>query len=608
MNSPERPDPNPWLFAVWLGLVMGLVEAALFFGWQMAGDTMYVTADIVWAAVIFDTIALLATTAGLLLAAKVVPAIRGSLVLVLGFVAFVGWTAVALHDRVYTWVFPVVAAGLAVSANRWHVGNPGRLVRLVRTSFPGIAVLALAACLAVPSSRAVGLSRATAALPSVTTSPAPPNVLILLIDTFRADHSSAYGYDRPTTPRIDALAEEGVLFERAFATSSYTLASHASLLTGLFPHEHGAQWDTPLAFRDCACPTLGGALQEQGYVTAGFSSNPFWFTREHGFGQGFLVFDDYFHSPVDAFMRTALGRAFEQLVLPRLGFLDIPARKRADFVNRRVLSWIDGREDRPFFAFVNYFDIHDPYLPPEPYRSRFAGRDVGGVVNWRLNGLDPQLEPSVIQDEMDAYDGAITYVDEQIGALLDELDARGVLENTVVVVTSDHGEEFGEHGHMLHGHSLYRQSIHVPLIWWGPGRVPRGVRVPYAVSNAAVPSTVMDLVAGEPEAFPWRPLMTNLADDAGLAPALAGLVLKPWGPESFPTYHGAMESIVEGRWHYVRHEVFEPELYDLEVDFEEESNLAGGPEYRAILDSLDRRIEALWSDRDGRTTRADTDN
>jgi arylsulfatase A-like enzyme len=590
----ESTDRNGrvWSLAVWFGMIMGLGEAAIFLAWQLAGDSMYVTVDIVWAAVLYDTLLCLLAGGAVAVAGRFVPAVRAKLPLVLAFVLFVSWTAVALHDRIYTWVFPIVAGGLAITLTR-SLQREGRLDRLVGATLVPLTIVAVGASLAVPTARYLGLRRAVAALPAAGAT--APNVMILLIDTFRADHSSAYGYERPTTPRIDALAAEGVLFERAFATSSYTLASHASLITGLFPHEHGAQWDEPLRFNDCDCPTLGGALQERGYVTAGFSSNPFWFTREHGFGQGFLVFDDYFHSPLDAFIRTAYGRAFEQVALPRLGFLDIPARKQAAEVNERVLRWIDDRNDRPFFTFVNYFDIHDPYLPPEPYRSRFAGKPVGGVVNWRLNGLDPQLEASVIQDERDAYDGAITYVDEQVGLLLDALDERGALDNTIVIVTSDHGEEFGEHGHMLHGHSLYRQSVHVPLVVWNPERVPGGLRVAEPVTNAALPSTIMDLLGGDRSVFPLGSLLSDPFDAPGTAPALAGLVMKPWGPESFPTFHGAMESIVDGRWHYVRHEVFGPELYDLDSDFEEQQNLAEDPGHAALVDSLDGRIDALWA-------------
>lgn len=593
MNEVTFSDRDIWIAALWFGMLMGLGEAAIFFGWQAAGDEMYVTADIVWAAVLFDTIVCLLAAAAVVGLARLWSGVRAHAGVILAFLLFASWVAVGLHDRVYTWVLPVLAAGLAVATMRW-LGAEGRLQRITRGTLPALLLLGVGASLAVPLAESWSLRKAKAALPTPVSE--APNVLILLIDTFRADHSSAYGYERETTPRIDELAREGMLFEEAYATSSYTLASHASLLTGLYPHEHGAQWDVPLGFHECDCATLGGALQERGYVTAGFSANPFWFTEEHGFGRGFLEFDGYFHSLWDAFHRTAFGRAVEQMILPRLGYLDIPARKQADFVNGRVLDWIDDRGDRPFFGFVNYFDIHDPYLPPEPYRSRFAGKPVGGIINWRINGLDPQLEPSVIQDEMDAYDGAITYVDEQIGLLVDALEDRGVLDNTILVVTSDHGEEFGEHGHVLHGHSLYRQSIHVPLVLWNPDRIPGGVRISTPVSNAATPSTVMDLVTGERGPFPWPSLMTAEGDSVDSTPALAELVLKPWGPESFPTFHGAMQSIADGRWHYIRHEVFGPELYDVEADPEEQDDLAGVAAYQETVQELDRRIDEL---RDG---------
>jgi arylsulfatase A-like enzyme len=254
-----------------------------------------------------------------------------------------------------------------------------------------------------------------------------------------------------------------------------------------------------------------------------------------------------------------------------------------------LLKWLDGREERPFFAFVNYFDVHDPYLPPEPYRSRFAGRPVGGIINWRITGMDPRLGEDVIADEMDAYDGAITYLDEQIGALLDALESRGVLDNTIVIITSDHGEEFGEHGFVLHGHALNAQSIHVPLIIRGPG-VPAGSRVREPVSNAALPSTVMEVAFGE-DGFP----MTSLLGVSEPAESpIAELVQKPWGSTRFPAFHGAMQSVVEGPWHYIRHEVFGAALYDLNADLAEQNDLSDEPDQAERLSRLDGLIERAW--------------
>lgn len=586
-------DREIWLLALWSGLVMALGEATIFFVWQLVGTARSVSADIIWAAAIVDTFVCVATAALLVVVSRALPALRPHVPLALGFLVFLNWTAIVLYERVHVGIYPLVAAGLAKVTYDLTETRPGRGMRVVAKTLPVLAAVTTLIAVSVPVGRRVIESRQIAAL-----GPAParaPNVLVLLMDAFRADHSSAYGYSRPTTPRIDAFAEGGTLFERAYSTSSYTLASHASLLTGLLPHEHGAEWDDAMEYWRCDCPILGEVLQDRGYATAGLSSNPYWFTREYGFARGFHRFEDFFNNPADAVFRTTFGRAVEKFVLPRVGYLDVPGRKRADSVNRRLLRWLDSVDGRPFFAFVNYFDVHDPYMPPEPYRSRYAGKPVGGTINWRITGMDPRLEPAVIQDEMDAYDGAISYLDGQIGALLDSLEARGVLENTFVVITSDHGEEFGEHGLLLHGHGLHVQSVHVPLILRGPG-VPAGLRVSDPVSNAALPSTVMALTGLE-SSFPLAPLV----GPAPAEPPVTELVKKPWGSDRFPAFHGAMQAVVDGPWHYIRHDVFGVELYDLASDPAEQHDLAADPAHAELLDRLDRSLEAAWK-RPPRTT------
>jgi arylsulfatase A-like enzyme len=581
-------DAEIFRLALWSGLVMGFGEAFLFLTQQRFGRAVSVNVDIVWAALIFDTLVCLVVAAVGVAVARLTIQVRRLAAWVFAFLIFANWVAIVLNERVNVIVMPILAAGLAKFAVDLVERRPGRVRDVVRRSVVPLAVSALVASVSVPVTKALVEDRAVASLP--TAPPGAPNVLIIVLDALRADHSSAYGYARPTTPNMDAVAADGTLFERAFATSSYTLASHASILTGLLPHQHNAEWVEPLRYRDCACETLGEALQARGYVTAGFSSNPYWFTAEYGFARGFHRFEDFFNTPADAAIRTVFGRAVERLVLPRIGYLDVPGRKRADFVNRRVLRWLDASEGRPFFAFVNYFDVHDPYLPPEPFRSRYAGRPVGGIINWRVTGLDPQLPDSVIADEMDAYDGALTYLDTQVGALLDSLAARGQLDNTIVVITSDHGEEFGEHGFVLHGHALHVQSLHVPLIIRGPGVTP-GVRVSSPVSNAAIPSTLMGLAFGA-GGFPWTPL---LGGSEHFDPPISELVQKPWGSERFPAFHGAMQSVADGPWHYIRHQVFDPELYDLDTDPAETTDLVDRPEVAEARSRLDARLDDSWT-------------
>jgi arylsulfatase A-like enzyme len=277
-----------------------------------------------------------------------------------------------------------------------------------------------------------------------------------------------------------------VLFEAAFSTAPYTAPSHASLLTGRYPHEHGVQWIDEQPKLDERYPTLSEALRDRGYRTAAFSANVFWFTREKGFGRGFTRFEDYFRSSGDTFMRAHHGIKFMDIVLRRLGFEDIPGRRNAEDINRSVLRWIEGNTDKPFFAFVNYIDTHDPYFPPQPYRSQFSTvENPGGLINHAFSDSTPQMTPSQIQSEIDAYDGSISYADAQIAQLMADIRDRGLEDNLMVIVTSDHGEAFGEHGAFIHANSVYREEIHLPLIFWMPGQIPTGVRVAQPVTNAS---------------------------------------------------------------------------------------------------------------------------
>jgi arylsulfatase A-like enzyme len=575
------------VLALWCGLVMGLGESAIFFAWKAAGVPQYVSVDVIWAAIAFDTFIALAFAATLLLASRFAPAIRSLIPLGLSFLVLLNWTVVGLHGRLYVAAMVMLAGGLAVVVRDRLARLEGGAYRLARRSFAPVAALALVGALLGPLGGGLRERMAVSSLPEARAG--APNVLVLLIDTFRADHASLYGYERETTPRITEFAEGGVVFDRAFSTSSYTLASHASLLTGLLPHEHGAEWTRDMDYWDCECAILGSVLQQRGYVTSGYSANPFWFTREYGFARGFHRFEDFFDSWADALARTGYGRAIEQAVLPRLGYLDIPGRKSAEFMNRRFLRWMDRRPERPFFAFINYFDVHDPYLPPDEDRTRFSGKDVGGIINWRINGIDPDLDAAVLADEMAAYDGAITYVDRQIGALLDDLEARGVLDNTIVIITSDHGEEFGEHGGLvLHGHSLYSQATHVPLVIRGPG-VPSGVRITESVTNAAVPSTVAALALDDAP-FPLSPLVGG--GETFDAP-VTELTQKPWGSERHPTYYGTMQSVVEASWHLIRHETFGLDLYDLDADPAEQNDRAADAAQAGRLEHMTALLDSL---------------
>jgi arylsulfatase A-like enzyme len=463
---------------------------------------------------------------------------------------------------------------------------------------PWIAAVALFALIGIQSGLWLWERMATKNLPRVALG--LPNVLVIVVDTLRADHLSSYGYKRLTSPNIDRLAREGILFETALATSSFTLPSHASLLTGLYTYEHEAEWMNPKALFSCQCPTLAEALRSLGYRTGAFSANLFWFTHEYGFGRGFIRFDDFFHSINDMMLRTFYGRVIEQFVLRRLGFEDIPARKRASDINRAALSWIESDQTRPFFVLLNYMDTHDPYLPPQPYRNTFSSlKNPGGVLNWRLGRNDPQMTPEELQGEVDAYDGGIVYVDHHIGQFLAELQKSGPAGNTLVVLTSDHGEALGEHGLYLHGNSLFREAIHVPLIFWWPGQIPAGVSVARPVTNAALPATIMDLLGADNQMlFPSAPL-TKLWENPKTHSAwpypLTEIGQMTWLPEISPVYHGSIKSLVSPQWHYIEHETLGTELYDWQNDPQELHNLVVSPETSSEGARLSLQLRQIFS-------------
>jgi arylsulfatase A-like enzyme len=582
--------------AAWFGLATGLIEAALFLACQRAGRLTRVSIEIGWISPLVDLGLFFACGAIIVALGRVVAArhLRRGAMFLFSFLAVCDWLFVVLAPRLRSYAILVLAVGTAWQASRWIVAHEAAARRFMRRTLRGLVGVALLVFAAIESGTWI---RERIALASLPVAPAEPtNVLLIVLDTLRADHLSAYGYGRPTSPRLDSFAKQGVLFENAFSTTSWTLPSHASLFTGRYSREHRASWKNPGGMFSSGSPTLAEVLRSRGYRTAAFSANPFWVSRETGLGRGFIRFEDYCQSVADGLLRTAYGRAFHSAVLRRLGFEDIPARRRAQQINGSVLSWIRRDPRRPFFVFANYIDTHDPYLPPEPFASKFSPRPPRGILNTVMRRFDPSLTAAERQAEIDAYDGAIAYLDHHLGRLLDELEGMGLADNTLVVITSDHGEAFGEHGLFLHSHSLYRELVHVPLLVRLPGWVPAGVRVSQPVTNAAVAATVVDLIGAGSNPFPgpslallWRP-----ADDPvpeWPAPAME-LERMPWKPQRYPVRHGSIESLVTPRWHFIRYEKWGPELYDWRADPEETRNLAAGPEGTSQLAAeLDRILE-----------------
>jgi len=627
-HAAARAEGPVWaracLIGLWAGLAYGLVEGvetmALLplhaLSWRGANGP-----DILWfAPLAYGTLfAAIGLAFGLVGALARSARVESALVfLLVGGGAFL---AATLPGRgIADWGAAIFALGVGAAALRIHGAHRERAWRLVRRTLPWLAGVVIVAGVAVRGGRALS---ERSALSGLADAPAgAPNVLLIVIDTQRADHMSLHGYERATTPGLERLAGSSLVFDAAYANSSWTLPSHASLFTGRMPYEHGAgRLRRP--YLDDRFPTLAEALRERGYATGGFVANVYWTSRPTGLDRGFIRFEDLYGNLGDALVRTVLGRRLAYEVLPRLGRVEMPGRKRADRINRDVLEWVDGLGDRPFFAFLNYFDVHGPYLPPPPFAGRFAEGDYAErVARQRAAGkidigaLAGDIEvppPEELQGMVDAYDESTLYLDAQLTQLFDALESRGLLDRTLVIVTSDHGESFGEHELMHHGHSLYVDQLQVPLLLRLPDRLPAGVRVPTAVGIDRIPATVLDLagagasgVAGRSLRSIWEegdaPSAAAGETDTAASPVVfAEVARRATVPGSWPSSRGWVRAALTSRWHYILEEAGSEALFDLTADPDEERNLIDTPEgeraARPLRDALARDVGAGASGR-----------
>lgn len=373
------------------------------------------------------------------------------------------------------------------------------------------------------------------------------NVLLISIDSLRADHLDCYGYrsatGAPTSPSLDQFAKEGVLFEHAVATTSWTRPSHHALLTGLPDLAHGAVNDekglTP------QCIALPEILQGAGFATAGFFSGPY-LDAKYGFERGFDVYEDAsgvaaLDAAADAEIRaieadgTLSADQKKQRVHALLSVRVEDSYHRASTANRvtdRAIRWLDEQKGKPapFFLFAHYFDVHYDYAPPE---ERYAARFWPGGQRPRINGDDfftrPDVNPSMSAADLAGvksyYDGEILWVDEQVGRLLKRLDELGLRDDTLVVIVSDHGDEFFEHGAKGHRRNLFEPTLEVVTMARLPGRLPAGRRVAPRISLVDVAPTIVDVTGTTAE-----------ADQS--APKLAPLVHGMWGRSVLPLVTG----------------------------------------------------------------------
>jgi|FLOH01.1.fsa_nt_gi arylsulfatase A-like enzyme len=344
-----------------------------------------------------------------------------------------------------------------------------------------------------------------------------PNVLLVVLDTVAASHLGSYGYERNTSPRLDQLASEGVLFEQHYAAAPWTLPSHASIFTSLHPNTHGAGWQKPrladgtasvgtIAYNDYQ--TLAEELSFLGYDTCGVSEKA-WLSAESGLTQGFESYWDFSNLPFDE--SFLLPRVFHRYQA-KLGWpITKPTDKGGAQVVNQALAWLGGNrardEDRPFFLFLNLNEAHDPYNPPPGYREKFLPDGFSLTATYPpLLRSDVMLHREVLQGvttistaEMvlfkALYDAEILYQDTLLGQLLDGLQSIGQKENTIIIITSDHGEEFGEiEGRVGHQLSLSDSLLHVPLVIRYPALLPAGRRVSSMASTLDIFPTILAIL------------------------------------------------------------------------------------------------------------------
>lgn len=407
---------------------------------------------------------------------------------------------------------------------------------------------------------------------------AAPNVILITLDTVRAASQSLYGYARQTSPQLVQMARRGVRFDMALATAPWTLPSHATIMTGQFPHKLSANWTSPL---DATYPTLAEILSQHGYLTAAFVANNLNCSYETGLNRGFQHFADYAVSVEQLIMSSALSRtvANDHNLRHLSGDYRIVARKQAPEINNEFLAWHSQRDlSRPFLAFLNYMDAHDPYIHLDTFVSD-QSRELYRQDPW----LAPKLNwtPEEVQAQKDAYDGCLAYLDDQLGSLLSELEKRGGLENTLVIITSDHGEEFYEHHVMGHGNSLYLPALHVPLVILFPLHIPAGLGVKYPVSLRDLPATILDLLNLETASPFGGSSLKRYWQDAPHAGDWMNTVLlselqgsSETLPPSYPVSQGDLKSLLNQQYHYIWSAAGSEELYDWQRDPWEQNNLA----------------------------------
>ena len=465
-----------------------------------------------------------------------------------------------------------------------------------------------------------------------------PNLIWIVLDTLRADRMSLHGYGRPTTPALDAWSREAITFDRARSAAPWTLPSHVTMFTGLWPFEHGAGVDRPY---HGAAPTLAEHLRGQGYRTGGVVANVRMCNSAYGVGRGFDHYIDYpFNREIS--LRAMMCNSVLGSVLVEIGrrmLLPIPGAFPFDYSRRAPKIIADGQrwleesrstdltgspnKGQPFFLFLNLMDVHGPYLPPEGTRRFGTGpvprRNLASPASgWKAEqalmtaGPEAREQRQRELDEVrnrlgDLYDDCLVSLDAELGRTLQQWRAQGLLANTWVVITADHGEHFGEHECFGHGSSLYNEQTHVPLMLIPPLSDVESKRDPYAalrgrrigvpVTHRDLPTTMAQLLMpGANHPFPGLSLSRfwTTAELGTDEPIFSQLEEPHFAGDDFSTNQvTSLNSVIEDDYILIESGQAAPELYHLLEDPKQQRNLAGIAAEHPRLERLQSRLRQL---------------